>query len=130
MNSVLKRLICLGLFLVLFISTLTCTAVNTASGTPRYAWPVPGYNKISAPFGLRMPNGASDYHAGIDIPAPSGTPIVAAANGTVIATYITTDTYDGSDWGNYIKIQHSPMSYTLYAHCSPALATGQKVSKG
>lgn len=65
-------------------------------------------------------------HAGIDIGAPSGTPIKAAAAGTV--------TYSGNagdGYGNYVVISHGNGIQTLYAHCSKLLVKkGQKVSQG
>lgn len=51
-------------------------------------------------------------HRGIDIPAPRGTPIYAAADGVVDRA-----TYHYS-WGNYVRIQHSGGYTTLYAHAS------------
>lgn len=51
-------------------------------------------------------------HKGMDIAAPSGTPIYAAASGTV-----TFSGKDGSGYGNYIIIKHADGIETLYAHC-------------
>lgn len=51
-------------------------------------------------------------HKGMDIAAPSGTPIYAAASGTV-----TFSGKDGSGYGNYIIIKHADGVETLYAHC-------------
>lgn len=51
-------------------------------------------------------------HKGMDIAAPSGTPIYAAASGTV-----TFSGRDGSGYGNYIIIKHANGVETLYAHC-------------
>lgn len=66
-----------------------------------------------------------DNHYGIDISAPLGTTIYAAAPGTVVAA-----TYkDG--YGNYVRIRHANGQETLYAHASKlAVKTGQKVSRG
>ena len=65
-------------------------------------------------------------HAGLDIGAPEGTPIKAAAGGTV--------TYSGNaddGYGNYVVIAHGNGVQTVYAHCSSLLVTkGQKVSQG
>lgn len=68
----------------------------------------------------------SHTHTGLDVAAPRGTPIKAAAAGTV--------TYSGSagdGFGNYVVISHGNGVQTLYAHCSQLLVKkGQKVSQG
>ena len=53
-----------------------------------FYWPVPGYTRISSYFGKRnSPTaGASSFHQGIDIPAPSGSNLVATFNGIVSFT--------------------------------------------
>lgn len=53
-------------------------------------WPVPGYTYISSPYGYRthpITGKQSDFHSGIDIPAPENTPIASPTNGIVIASY-------------------------------------------
>ncbi len=51
-------------------------------------WPLPGYTRISSPFGNRgAPTaGATSFHGGIDIPAPAGTNIASAISGKVTRT--------------------------------------------
>ena len=69
------------------------------------------------------------YHGGTDIAAPAGTPILAAADGTVeIAN--GTDAWGGG-YGYYVKIRHNDSLETLYAHCSSlCVSAGQKVKQG
>ncbi len=99
--------------------------LNTPAATGDYIWPVPGRTYISSPFGHRDLYGKDDYHRGIDIPAPQGTPIVACNSGTVIKA-----TWHYS-WGNYIVIDHGGGYATLYAHCSRLLVSeGDNVSRG
>lgn len=83
--------------------------------------PVSG--SVSSRFGQRWGRG----HKGIDIAAPKGTSIRAAAAGTVtIAKY----GYNGG-YGNYVKISHRNGIETLYGHCvSVNTAVGAKVSQG
>lgn len=70
--------------------------------------------------------GNNEYHAGRDISCPIGTPIYAAADGTVIHINDQADSY-----GNHIMIAHGNEVYTLYAHCDSLLVTvGQEVSQG
>lgn len=68
----------------------------------------------------------SHTHTGLDIAAPKGTPIKAAASGKV--------TYAGNardGYGNYVVISHGNGVQTLYAHCSKVLVSkGQQVSQG
>lgn len=64
-------------------------------------------------------------HEGVDITAPRGTPIVAAANGRV-----TRVGYDG-DYGNMVEIDHGYGVTTRYAHASKTLVErGQAVKRG
>lgn len=57
-------------------------------GNKNFAWPIPGYTKISSYFGKRNAptSGASTYHKGIDIPAPEGTLLIASSNGEITFT--------------------------------------------
>ena len=79
-----------------------------------FCWPVPGYTRISSYFGKRnSPTaGASSFHQGIDVPAPSGTCLVAISNGVV--TYIG---FNGSG-GYAIHIKNDNLQY-IYHHVSP-----------
>lgn len=96
----------------------------TASG---YTWPCPGHTNVSSGFGYRSDpfTGKQTYHSGIDIPAPAGTAVVAAASGTVEwANYSSTA-------GNWIGINHGNGVYTVYMHMSALLVSaGTSVSAG
>ncbi|MDD2283703.1 MAG: M23 family metallopeptidase [Eubacteriales bacterium] len=85
----------------------------------KFRWPLnTGY--ITDYFGSRR-----GTHGGVDIGAPAGTPIYAAAAGTVIISQW------GPSYGNYVKIDHGNGYATLYAHASARLVKpGQWVSKG
>jgi len=68
-------------------------------------------------------------HWGIDIAAPTGTPILAAADGVVIVAN-STDVWGGG-FGFFIKLQHEGGYVTLYAHCSRiSVRVGQEVVTG
>ena len=88
-------------------------------GTGDYNWPVDG-GYVSDPF-------LSDRnHSGMDIAAPAGTDIFAAADGEVI-----TAGWHNGGYGYYIVIDHGDGRETLYAHCSVLLVgKGEKVSRG
>lgn len=92
-----------------------------------FAWPCPGYKRISDEYGNRMHPilGVEKFHNGLDMAAASGTPILAAYDGDVVAA-----DYSGS-MGNYIMINHGSGLYTIYMHCSALyVSKGQTVSKG
>lgn len=78
---------------------------------------------VTSRFGARW----GTTHKGIDIGAPKGTPIKAAAGGTVsVAAY----GYNGG-YGNYVIISHGNGIQTVYGHCTSLnVSVGQKVSQG
>ncbi len=78
------------------------------------------YGKRSSPF-----TGEAKMHQGLDIAAPMGSPIRAAASGTIVRT----GTAD--DYGNFIEIAHGYGVTTRYAHAQKILVKpGARVSKG
>ena len=82
----------------------------------------PTNGTITSRFGVR----SRDNHKGIDIGAPKGTPIKAAASGTVVHSGNKNDGY-----GNYIILSHGNGVQTYYAHCSQLLVSkGQSVEQG
>ena len=100
-------------------------------GTGIFAWPLPQSFTIASQFGYRTDpfTGEISYHSGTDIAAPYGTPVLAAAGGTVTVANAT-DPWGGS-YGYYVKIQHDGTFDTLYAHCSSICVTpGQQVRQG
>ena len=100
-------------------------------GTGIFAWPLPQSFTIASQFGYRTDpfTGEISYHSGTDIAAPYGTPVLAAAGGTVTVANAT-DPWGGS-YGYYVKIQHDGTFDTLYAHCSSICVTpGQQVQQG
>ena len=97
------------------------------------AWPLKSWSYISSYFGGRdSPGGiGSTNHMGIDIAANSGTPIYAAASGTIVIRQYS------SSAGYYIQISHGTLNgkalETQYMHQSkfaPGLKVGDRVSKG
>ena len=101
------------------------------AGTGIFAWPLPQSFTITSQFGYRTDpfTGEISYHSGTDIAAPYGTPVLAAAGGTVTVANAT-DPWGGS-YGYYVKIQHDGTFDTLYAHCSSICVTpGQQVQQG
>lgn len=92
-----------------------------------FKWPAPSYTRISDDYGWRMhPTlGVEKFHNGIDLASPSGTKILAAYDGEVVAAAYS------SSMGNYIMINHGNGLYTIYMHASALyVSKGDIVVKG
>ena len=104
---------------------------STRTPTGTLQWPLPVAGTITSQFGYRVDpiTGEVSSHTGTDIACAEGTPILAAADGTVtVANGL--DSWGGS-YGYYIQIDHSGGLETLYAHCSSiCVTTGQQVQAG
>ena len=106
---------------------------GSTSRTPNsiFSWPLQEAGTITSTFGYRTDpiDGSVSYHSGVDIGMPSGTPILAATDGTVTIAN-STDSWGGG-YGYYVKIKHNDTFDTLYAHCSKiCVINGQQVKKG
>ena len=104
---------------------------GTRAPTGTLQWPLPVAGTITSQFGHRVDpiTGEVSSHTGTDIACAEGTPILAAANGTVtVANGL--DSWGGS-YGYYIQIDHGGGLETLYAHCSSiCVTTDQQVQAG
>ncbi len=108
------------------IRKLTQKSTIVYAGGP-FLWPVPGNYRISSEYNPRSNpiSGKYEFHSGIDIPAPYGTEVLAAADGVVI----TSGWVNG--YGNTVMINHGSGLVTLYGHNSSlVIANGQTVKKG
>lgn len=95
------------------------------SGPGSFSWPVSG--TITSPYGWRSNpfGGAPDFHPGMDIAAPMGTTVTAAAAGTVILA----QWYGG--YGNFIMLDNGGGYSTGYGHLSAIyVSVGQQVQRG
>lgn len=91
--------------------------------TGSFIWPVRG--TITSNYGSRSLFGTYNFHGGLDIACPYGTPVKAADGGTV--------TYAGwqGSYGNLVVIRHDNGKETYYAHNSSlSVSVGQKVYQG
>ena len=104
---------------------------GTRVPTGTLQWPLPVAGTITSQFGHRVDpiTGEVSSRTGTDIACAEGTPILAAADGTVtVANGL--DSWGGS-YGYYIQIDHGGGLETLYAHCSSiCVTTGQQVQTG
>lgn len=99
-------------------------AIKPGSGS--MIWPVDG--PIASGFGPRTIGGSYEYHPGIDIAVPEGTPIRAALAGTVA---FTEPEAASGGYGNYTCIDHGGGLSTCYAHQSAfAVSAGDRVQQG
>ncbi|HEY9833880.1 MAG TPA: peptidoglycan DD-metalloendopeptidase family protein, partial [Stenomitos sp.] len=93
---------------------------NSPTQFEGYIWPTKGV--LTSGYGRRW----GRMHKGIDIAAPVGTPVHAAAPGVVVSAG-----WNSGGYGNLVEIQHPDGSLTLYAHNSRILVRrGQDVQQG
>ena len=99
-----------------------CGGTSVADG--ELCWPLPGHTYISCNFGDDDAYGNSG-HRGTDIPAPEGTPILAAHSGTVLVSGWN-DSY-----GNQVLLDNGAGLSTRYAHMTQtAVTAGEAVTAG
>ncbi len=95
-------------------------ATHPGTTTIGFSWPAAG--KLTSRYGRRW----GRMHKGIDIAGPIGTPINAAADGTVIASG-----WNSGGYGNLVEIRHSDGTTTRYGHNSRlSVSVGQTVRQG
>ena len=99
-----------------------CGGIAVADG--ELCWPLPGHTYISCHFGEVDAFGSAG-HRGTDIPAPEGTPILAAHSGTVLVSGWN-DSY-----GNQVLLDNGAGLSTRYAHMTQtAVTAGEAVTAG
>lgn len=97
-------------------------------GDKNFAWPIPGYTRISSYFGKRIAptSGASTYHKGVDIPAPEGTTLIATCDGEITFTGFL-------GGGGYTITLTTPDNLKIsYCHVSPnyIVSIGDQIFQG
>lgn len=97
--------------------------------TSGISWVLPiSYTRFSSPFGWRIHPvyGDTRFHAGVDLSAPTGTPILASRAGVV-----TVASYEGGGAGYYVNINHLDGFVTRYMHMTHFIVSpGQTVKAG
>ena len=105
------------------------TSTSRYSANSPYSWlvthPLPDMKRVSSDFGGRSMGGRAEHHSGLDLSAPSGTPIYATGPG------IVTKSGWGTGYGQYVEINHGNGYITRYAHASRLVArVGDQVKAG
>ena len=104
----------------------TNTSTNNVGGI---SWKVPiSYSAFTSPYGWRNHPvyGGQRFHYGVDLAAPTGTPIYATRSGTV-----DTASYQAGGAGNYVQINHGDGYRSIYMHMTHYIVyPGQYVSQG
>jgi murein DD-endopeptidase MepM/ murein hydrolase activator NlpD len=116
----------------LFASWQSLDGVDASSPTPTTSIAIPSIMplasaKLTSDYGMRTHPvvGGRRNHKGVDLAAPTGTPVFATADGIVSRADVF------STYGLYISLQHGAALETRYAHLSRlAVAAGQRVNKG
>jgi murein DD-endopeptidase MepM/ murein hydrolase activator NlpD len=105
----------------------TSLAISNYSVNSDFVYPLSTPAPISSPYGWRIHplTGNRRFHAGQDLAAPSGTPIVAVANGRVVLA-----NWHGG-YGKAVIIEHDGKLQTLYGHMSEIFVQeGQEIKQG
>ena len=105
--------------LKVMIRTLLANSNSNLSFGGEFIWPLPAnQTTVTSEYKMRFHPvlKVNKWHTGIDIGAPNGTAIYAAADGEVIFVGSSTA------WGNYVMVDHGDSVVTLYAHMSKMAA--------
>ncbi len=109
-------------------STRSTTAASDTTRAARAGdWPMPVDGRVSSPYGWRRHpiSGRRTFHTGLDIAAPTGTPVRVPAGGRVAFAG-----WNGG-YGNYVVVDHGNGLRTAYAHLSRIhVRVGQTVDAG
>ena len=92
-----------------------------------FEWISPVIGRISSPFGYRYSpiHGTMEFHDGVDIAIPVGTPLAAPRYGYVIATGYS------ASFGRFLRIAHNDDYETFFAHLNYVpIAIGDRVEQG
>ena len=103
-------------------------SAQAVSSSSPYSWllthPLPN-GRVSSSYGGRTMNGRAENHSGLDLAAPTGTPIYATGPGVV------TKSGWGTGYGQYVEVNHGNGYLTRYAHASRLIArVGDRVQAG
>lgn len=133
--TILITIILICVFFIPFFNNVKITSsgntdkifTKVISNSNNICWPLPGYTRISSPFGYRnAPTaGATNFHGGVDLPAPAGTNIISAITGKVTRTG-----FMGS--GGCTVVVENEQYTVIFHHISPnyLVSPGDQVVQG
>jgi murein DD-endopeptidase MepM/ murein hydrolase activator NlpD len=99
--------------------------INAGIAVGHWGWPSPSYT-ITSPYGWRILFGRPNFHPGIDIGCPIGTPVYATNNGVVMEAG-----WNNGGYGNWVRINNGHGLETIFGHLSKVLVhAGETVAKG
>lgn len=126
MRSVKKTFVVFACCLSMILAALPALPARATDGES-WLWPLAGYTSISSGYGWRThpTQGGTKFHYGIDIPAPTGTPIRAAQSG-----YLVVEGFNQYR-GYWSVIDHQNGTYSEYQHMSAyAISSNCWVNQG
>lgn len=106
------------------IAAIVDKGTNSGIASGHWVWPTDGYT-ITSPFGWRS-FGGGQFHPGVDIGVPVGTPVYATNDGTVMSAG-----WNSGGYGNWVEIDNGSGITTVFGHMSRVVAhDGEIVAKG
>jgi murein DD-endopeptidase MepM/ murein hydrolase activator NlpD len=112
-------------FIVALVAASSVQAGRLAAETERFSWPLCGPAPKAYGPGINPFTGRKAFHSGVDLDAPTGTPVRASAPGFVVAAEVR------GPYGNMIEIAHRPGYRTRYGHLAAfRVNPGERVGRG
>lgn len=142
MKKIIRRTVSLALAFVMVVPlfpfiSIEADAQNTENSSwyTGWLWPVPTELSVKSVFGYRTHKGG-DLHHGIDITTSSGTPVLAAKDGTIetVKYDVPDENHTLNTLGNYVIINHHDGTYSIYEHMrygkTDGIEKGKTVQQG
>ena len=109
------------------------TKTKTLPVRPGRAWPRPGHPSVSSGYGWRIhpTTRKPQFHTGIDIPAPIGTPVLSPVRGQVVRIDRDCGEPDRCPNGNAVFVRDAEgFQWALLHLLRPGVAVGQTLAQG
>lgn len=126
---------------IFFIPIISNSNINSSSNSQinenleinqnGFVWPIPGYTRLSSPFGKRNAptSGASSFHYGCDIPAPQGTKLIALHDGTItFANFLGAGGYTLTLSFDNLKVSYCHIDPNFLVKVGDSITQGQIIA--